>query len=99
MLRAFVLGLGILLAGAGVLGITLGGGSGMLSPLVFGVLLLIGTVFEPHYKRNLPSPPQDGFTPTGERFQDPTEGKTVEVWYNKTTGERRYVSAASGPQA
>jgi hypothetical protein len=99
MLRSFVLGVGIALFAAGVLGLTLNGGPAMLGPLTFGVLLLLGTVFEPHYKRNQSSPPQDGFALTGERFQDPTEGKTVEVWYNKTTGERRYVSPASGPRA
>jgi hypothetical protein len=92
ILRAVVLGLGILLLTAGVVGLTLNGGPAMLAPLTFGVLLLLGTVFEPHYKRNQPNPPNDGFTPTGERFQDPTQGNTVEVWYNKATGERRYVS-------
>ncbi len=92
MLRSFVLGLGILLMATGVLGITLGGGGPMLGPLIFGVLLLIGTVFEPHYKRNETTPPNDGFAPTGERFHDPNQNQTVEVWYNPTTGERRYVA-------
>jgi hypothetical protein len=92
MLRLFVLGLGIVLFGTGVLGITLGGGPSMLGPLIFGVLLLIGTVFEPHYKRDQRTAPNDGFAPTGERFHDPTKGEFVEVWYNPTNGERRYVA-------
>lgn len=92
MLRSFVLGLGLVLMGGGVLGITLGGGGAMLGPLIFGVLILIGTVFEPHYKRNQSALPKDGFAPTGERFHDPAQGGVVEVWYNKASGERRYIS-------
>ena len=65
MLRSFVLGLGILLTGTGVVGLTLDGGPAMLAPLTFGVLLLLGTIFEPHYKRVQPAPvPRAGFTPT-----------------------------------
>jgi hypothetical protein len=94
MLRLFVLGLGIVLLAAGVLGITLGAGAGMLGPLIFGVLLLIGTVFEPHYKRGQSASANEGFAPTGERFLDPSRGEFVEVWYNDTTGERRYVNGA-----
>ena len=92
MLRVFVLGLGIILLATGVLGITLGGGADMLGPLIFGALLLIGTVFEPHYKRGQTASPNEGFAPTGERFLDPSKGEFVEVWYNPTNGERRYVS-------
>ncbi len=65
MLRSFVLGLGILLMGTGVLGLTLDGGPAMLAPLTFGALLILGTIFEPHYKRSLPAPvPHAGFSPT-----------------------------------
>jgi hypothetical protein len=28
--------------------------------------------------------------PTGERFLDPTSGQLIEVFYNRTTGERDY---------
>lgn len=92
MLRLAVLGLGVILFAAGVLGITFGGGAGTLGPLILGALLLIGTVFEPHYKRNQTASAQEGFSPTGERFHDPTKGEFVEVWYNAATGERRYVT-------
>lgn len=30
------------------------------------------------------------WNPTGERFQDPTSGETVEVYQNPQTGERDY---------
>jgi hypothetical protein len=92
MLRVFVLGLGLVLMGGGVVGITFGAGGFMLAPLILGVLVLIGTVFEPHYKRNQSASPTDGFIRTGERFHDPAQGGIVEVWYNKTSGERRYIS-------
>ncbi len=98
MLRSFVLGLGVLLLGIGVLGLSLNGGPAMLAPLTFGALLLLGTIFEPHYKRNQTTPsPNAGFAPTGERFLDPTNGTHAEVWYNATTGERRYVNPVSAP--
>lgn len=31
-----------------------------------------------------------GWLPTGERFEDPTSGKLVEVYFNPETGERDY---------
>ncbi len=95
MLRAVVLGFGVLLMLAGALGITLGAGAEMLGPLIFGVVLLIGTVFEPYYKHSQRAGADEGFTPTGERFFDPTQGNVVEVWYNKTSGERRYIAVDS----
>jgi hypothetical protein len=91
MLRTVVLSLGVLLMVAGVLGITIGDGRATLVPLIFGVLLLIGTVFEPYYKRNQNAAPNNGFAATGERFFDPTQGGVVEVWYNEKSGERRYI--------
>ena len=60
---------------------------------IFGVLILVGTFFEKHYRarrvagRNWPS--------TGERFVDPTTGKLVEVRYDPSTGERAYVDTGS----
>ena len=91
MLRLLVLGLGGLLLGGGLLGLVLGAGVGMVPPLIFGALILGGTLFERHYKPNQTNPPGDGFAPTGERFHDPTQDGMVEVWYNQATGERRYV--------
>jgi hypothetical protein len=92
MLRAFVVGLGALLLAAGAVGITFGCGPAMLGPLIFGALLLIGTVCEPHYKHGQTASPHDGFQRTGERFLDPSKNEFVEVWYNPTSGERRYVT-------
>jgi len=92
MLRGFVLAFGALLLGGGLLGCALGLGPAMLGPITFGALILTGTIFEQHYHRNQAGPPPTGFERTGERFHDPDQGEIVEVWYNKTTGERRYVA-------
>jgi hypothetical protein len=60
--------------------------------LVVGGLITIGTVFERvTYKRVLSQTPGAGWTRTGERFIDPESGKTVDVFYNEASGERRYV--------
>jgi hypothetical protein len=56
---------------------------------VFGVLILIGTLFERHYRTRRAK--GGGWESTTERFVDPTSGKLVEVRYNPQTGERAYV--------
>jgi|HubBroStandDraft_6_1064221.scaffolds.fasta_scaffold3242865_1 hypothetical protein len=58
---------------------------------VFGVLILIGTFFERHYRTRRAA--GRGWQSTAERFVDPTSGKLVEVRYNPRTGERAYVDA------
>jgi hypothetical protein len=46
------------------------------------------------YKRvPLDAPPGPGWTPTGERFVDPTSGETLDVWFHAGSGERAYVRA------
>ncbi len=92
MLRAVVLALGLLCCAGSVVGLALGAGGGMLGLLVFGALLLTGTLFERHYHRNLSAPPGPGWERTGERFKDPASGEDLEVWYNPRNGERRYVT-------
>ncbi len=47
------------------------------------------------YKRViLESPPGDGFSPTQERFVDPSTSEAVEVWYDPVKGERAYIRTA-----
>jgi hypothetical protein len=61
-----------------------------------GVLLILGTLFERwRYTRNDDSTGRRWET-TGERFTDPTTGKIVEVMYDPSTGERRYVEPPRG---
>ncbi len=61
--------------------------------VVFGVLLLIGTLCERvFYKRLEAAPAHDGrFQPTAERFFDDATGAPVTVWTDPKTGERKYV--------
>jgi hypothetical protein len=36
--------------------------------------------------------PAGNWHPTDEKFVDPESGKLVTVWFDPSTGERRYVS-------
>jgi hypothetical protein len=65
--------------------------------LGLGALILLGTAFErwryqPHSAR-----PGVDWQPTGERFEDPQTGKTLQVFYDPRSGERRYVSDPEPP--
>jgi hypothetical protein len=95
MLRGFVTGFGVLLLGASFVGLRCGAGPGMIGPMILGFLVIAGTIFERGRYRPAESPPPGpGWEATGEKFLDPASGgKPVEVWYNKTTGERRYVQS------
>jgi hypothetical protein len=44
-----------------------------------------------HYGRALRDKPGPEWEKTDELFLDNVSGKLVEVWYNASTGERRYV--------
>jgi len=92
MLRAFVVVLGVALALGGVI-------LSVVSPsvwpaglelLIFGLLILFGTLFERwQYRKRKPRAPGT-WEDTGERFRDPISGTLVEVDYNPATGERDY---------
>jgi hypothetical protein len=58
--------------------------------LLLGLVVLVAVRFERWRARPLPPPSGPHWQPTGERFEDPGSGKTVEVHYNPATGERRY---------
>jgi hypothetical protein len=92
VLRATLLVFAGALALAGVILLT----KGLLAPggyaLGLGVLILLGTLFERWRYRPNDARPAAGWEPTGERFEDPQTGKTVEVFYDPRSGERRYVS-------
>ena len=60
--------------------------------LGLGGVIVLGTVFERWRYRPNGARPGAGWEPTGERFQDPQTGKTVQVFYDPRSGERRYVS-------
>jgi hypothetical protein len=60
--------------------------------LGLGGLIVLGTVFERWRYRPNNGGPGGAWEPTGERFEDPQTGKTVRVFYDPRSGERRYVS-------
>lgn len=96
MLRTSLLVFAGAVALAGVLLLTLGlpGGAQALG---LGGLIVLGTVFERwRYRPNNARPGAD-WQPTGERFEDPQTGKTVQVFYDSRSGERRYVSDSEAP--
>jgi hypothetical protein len=58
----------------------------------WGVLLVIGTVFERvTYKKTLSVSPGPGWRRTTERFIDDRSGRPVTVYIQPATGERAYV--------
>jgi hypothetical protein len=72
-------------AGAGAYALGLGG------------LIILGTAFERWRYRPNHGRPGAGWQPTGERFEDPQTGKTMRVFYDPRSGERRYVSDSELP--
>lgn len=60
--------------------------------LGLGGLIVLGTVFERWRYRPNNIRPAAAWQPTGERFEDPETGRTVQVYYDPQSGARRYVS-------
>ena len=92
-LRAAVLALGAALLGLAIFLATAGGRIGpALWLTAVGAMMIIGILFERgRYKPATPSKPGHGWVATDERFVDPQSGETVTVYYQPSTGERRYV--------
>jgi hypothetical protein len=63
--------------------------------LVIGVIVLIGTLFERWRYRRIEAPPNGRWQRTDEQFIDPSTGDPVEVMFDPSTGERRYVAGKS----
>ena len=89
----------LLVVGGGALGLALIAAlAGAPFPLVMwltiiGVMLVGGILFERgRYKPAAPDRPGPGWVATGERFIDPESGEEVTVYYQPTSGERRYVA-------
>jgi hypothetical protein len=55
-----------------------------------GILIAGGILFERSGYRSQVNRMQGKWQHTGERFNDPTTGQVVEVYYNPQTGERDY---------
>lgn len=65
--------------------------------LGLGGLIVLGIVFERWRYRSNGARPGAGWEPTGERFEDPHTGKTMQVFYDPRSGERRYVRDSELP--
>lgn len=88
MLRNAVLAIGLVwLAGGVVLAVATGGWPIALPPAI----IVAGILFERHrYAGNATGAAPADWRRTGERFLDEASGRPVTVWFNSTTGERRY---------
>ena len=65
--------------------------------LAINGLIIAGVIlYERSSYRSTADRTQGKWQPTGERFNDPTSGKIIEVYYNPQTGQRDY--RESGPQ-
>ncbi|HEY8053514.1 MAG TPA: hypothetical protein VIE42_12010 [Steroidobacteraceae bacterium] len=94
MLRALLLvfAAGLAITGVGLL-IHGPAGPGAYA-LGLGGLIVLGTVFERWRYRPSSIRTTAAWEPTGERFEDPETGKTVRVYYDPRSGQRRYVSGS-----
>jgi hypothetical protein len=61
---------------------------------IWAAVLTIGLLIERwRYKELSARMPGPGWQTTGERFVDPETDRLVTVYFNPTTGERRYIAA------
>ena len=93
MLRNLVLGLAVLVFCSGLLLLAVSPANAF-PPLLFGTLLLLGTVFERWRYKPARSAGSAKGVATGERFVDTETGALMEVWYDAASGERSYVKVA-----
>ena len=64
----------------------------LVSLIVLGLALTVGTMVESRYKSPRAGVPGAAWVATGERFVDPETGKHVSVYTDPRTGEREYRS-------
>ena len=92
MLRTLVLVFAAALAITGVILLIRGLAGPGAYALGLGGLIVLGTAFERWRYRPNNMRAEASWQPTGERFEDPETGKTVQVYYDPRSGARRYVS-------
>lgn len=67
--------------------------------LALGAVVLFGMLCERWRYRRIEEPPKGDWQRTGEQFIDPSSGDAVEVMFDPSSGERRYVTDGSrGPK-
>jgi hypothetical protein len=91
MLRKVVLALALVLLAVGVVAVV-SGAIGAWVCIIWGGIIAAGIVYERfRYKSLLSGAPGPGWEKTNERFVDDETGKTVAVYVEPKTGERKYV--------
>lgn len=98
MLRTIVLALGVIAIAAGAVLVAYGTRGPGVYLLCVGTAIILGTAFE-RWRYHKAPPAGASWERTGERFEDPATGDTMEVQYDRASGERRYVrtgESASG---
>lgn len=92
MLRLLLISIGALLAGFGGL-MLLHGDVGDLPMVIWGVVILLAVALERwRYQKNA-GPMTGDWEATDERFVDSESGQVMQVMYQPSTGERRYIPA------
>jgi hypothetical protein len=96
MLRSFVIAIAVIITGVGfgliVFGVPVPGWQAFIT----GGILVVGTLFERWRYRRIGALPKGNWQSTGEKFIDPSSGVPVEVMFDPSTGERRYVGKDTG---
>lgn len=95
MLRTVVIAVSAILTCIGIGLIACGVHAPGWQALVLGVIVLIGILFERWRYRRIEEPSNGHWQRTDEKFIDPSTGDTVEVMFDPSTGERRYVAGKS----
>ena len=83
----FLIALALLVLG---LGAWLAGAPSGLPMTIWGAVLLVALLIERWRYRPAGSAQQPAWQETDERFIDPETGRAMRVFYNPSTGERRY---------
>jgi uncharacterized membrane protein HdeD (DUF308 family) len=92
VLRGILIVIGVLCVLGGLVALATGAFPPAAIFACWGVLILIGTVFERViYKKTQTVAPGAGWVRTPERFLDDTTGKPITVYVQPASGERQYV--------
>ncbi|HSZ08829.1 MAG TPA: hypothetical protein VK794_09855 [Steroidobacteraceae bacterium] len=92
MLRTAVIALAAILTCVGIGLVAFGVRTPGWQALISGAIVLIGTLFERWRYRRIEERPNGRWQRTDEQFIDPSTGEAVEVMFDPSTGERRYVA-------
>jgi hypothetical protein len=93
MLRNVILAICGLLVAAAIVEYALGRATWLVIGLQAIVVIALLAFERSRYRPRIKSGSGE-WVPTGEKFEDPTSGKTVEVYQNPQSGEREYRGSA-----